>query len=82
MDKVFFISKGQLKPANKQFSTLKNDYELTFGSDTIVQECMETNDSVPTIQYNFVPIATLANLEPNTVFGKDILRVKFVCLNR
>lgn len=69
VDKVYFISKCTLKPANKQYSTLKNDYEMTFNNDTIVEECEEVSDSIPNIQYNFVPIAQLANMESNTVVG-------------
>lgn len=43
---------------------------MTFSSDTHIEECLDANDSVPTVQYNFVPIAQLANLEPQTVVGK------------
>lgn len=67
------MSKCQLKPANKQFSTLKNDYELTFNSDTIVQECMDDADSIPNIQYSFVSIAELANMDHNTIVGNTML---------
>lgn len=69
VDKVYYISKCQLKPANKQYSSLKNDYEMTFTSDTVVQLCIEDVSSIPKIQYNFVPIAQIANLEPNSVIG-------------
>lgn len=65
--KVYFISKGQLKPANKQFSNLKNDYELTFNGDTQVTECDDDVTSIPTIQYDFVDISRIASLEPNTI---------------
>ena len=33
---VYYISKGQIKAANKQYSNVKNDYEMTFDSDTSV----------------------------------------------
>ncbi|XP_049281805.1 replication protein A 70 kDa DNA-binding subunit [Anopheles funestus] len=65
VDKVYFISKCQLKPANKQYSNLKNDYEMTMTNDTIVQECKDVDGSMPEIQYNFVPISQIANMEPN-----------------
>lgn len=65
--KVYFFSKCQLKPANKQFSNLKNDYEMTFTSDTLVQECDDSDADIPTIQYNFVPISSVAQLEQNAV---------------
>ena len=74
VDKVYFISKCQLKPANKQFTTIKNDYEMTFNNDTVVQECTEPADNVPTVQYNFVTIAEIAEKQPN-----DVLDVIGVC---
>lgn len=68
IDKVYYISKCQLKPANKQYSTLKNDYEMTFTADTIIQPCMDDSaSSIPSIQYNFVPISSIANMEPNAI---------------
>uniref|UniRef100_A0A182VRB5 Replication protein A subunit n=1 Tax=Anopheles minimus TaxID=112268 RepID=A0A182VRB5_9DIPT len=67
VDKVYFISKCQLKPANKQYSSLKNDYEMTMTNDTIVQECKDVDGSMPEIQYNFVPISQIANMEPNAM---------------
>lgn len=66
VDRVYYISRGQLKVANKQYSTLKNDYEMTFSSDTIVQECHDTV-KMPEIQYNFVPIASISTMEANSV---------------
>ena len=35
---MYFISRGRLKPANKQYTTIKNDYELSFTDDTEVEE--------------------------------------------
>ncbi|XP_052896850.1 replication protein A 70 kDa DNA-binding subunit [Anopheles moucheti] len=67
VDKVYFISKCQLKPANKQYSSLKNDYEMTMTNDTIVQECKDVDGTMPEIQYNFVPISQIGNMEPNAM---------------
>lgn len=64
VDKVYYISKCQLKPANKQFSTLRNDYEMTFNSDTVVQLCEDSDDSMPEVKYDLVPISQVANMEP------------------
>ncbi|XP_055586552.1 replication protein A 70 kDa DNA-binding subunit-like [Uranotaenia lowii] len=73
VDKVYFITKCQLKPANRQYSTLKNDYEMTMNSDTIVQECEDGGSSLPEIQYNFVPISQIANMEANAMI--DVIGV-------
>lgn len=43
---------------------------MTFNNDTVVEECEDAVDSIPNVQYNFVPIAQLANMESNTVVGK------------
>ncbi|XP_073817699.1 replication protein A 70 kDa DNA-binding subunit-like [Musca autumnalis] len=65
VDKLYYISKCQLKPANKQYSTLKNDYEMTFNSDTVVQPCEDDDDGgVPAVKYDLVPISQVANMEP------------------
>ncbi|CAG9770947.1 unnamed protein product [Ceutorhynchus assimilis] len=66
VDKVYYISKCQVKPANKQFNTVKNDYEMTMTSDTIVEECLDDDMKNLQIQYNFVDIAKIAEVEPNS----------------
>lgn len=73
VDKIYYISKCQLKPANKQFSTLKNDYEMTMTSETIIQECQENEDvKIPQVKYDFVSIDNIASIEPNALVGKFI----------
>ncbi|XP_038209890.1 replication protein A 70 kDa DNA-binding subunit [Zerene cesonia] len=67
VDKVYYISKCQLKTANKQYTSLKNDYEMTFNSDTVVAECTEDSSSVPSVKYDFTPISEIANKSPDTL---------------
>lgn len=59
-----------MKIGDKRFSSLKNDFELTFNNDTQVQECCESDASIPTTQFNFMPIEKIANIEVNTMIGK------------
>uniref|UniRef100_T1GRY7 Replication protein A subunit n=1 Tax=Megaselia scalaris TaxID=36166 RepID=T1GRY7_MEGSC len=67
-DGVYLISKCTLKAANKQFNHLKNDYEMTFGSETVIQPCEDDNDdSIPTVQYNFTPINRIAEMEDKSM---------------
>ncbi|KAJ8958164.1 hypothetical protein NQ318_006103 [Aromia moschata] len=74
IDKVYYISKCQLKPANKQFSNLKNDYEMTMTPDTIIQECFESdNSAIPQTKYDFVNIDKIANMEPGVLI--DVIGV-------
>ncbi|XP_072382559.1 replication protein A 70 kDa DNA-binding subunit isoform X1 [Diabrotica undecimpunctata] len=67
VDKVYYINKCQLKPANKQYSTLKHEYEMTVTHDTVIKECFDADSSIPTVQYNFVPIDKIADKEVNSV---------------
>ena len=66
---VYYISKAQLKTADKRYSSLNNDYEMTFNSDTQMIPCEEEVD-LPTIKYNFVPISKLSETEANSTVGK------------
>jgi len=43
--KVYYFSRGQLKPANKKFSSVRNDYSMTLGSSSKVEECLEEVDA-------------------------------------
>jgi len=65
--KVYLISNCQVKAANKQFSKLRNDYELTFKDNVIVQPCDEDTSDVPTIIYNFMSIADLASQQKDAI---------------
>ncbi|XP_029923762.1 replication protein A 70 kDa DNA-binding subunit isoform X2 [Myripristis murdjan] len=56
--KVFYISKGSLKIANKQYSSLKNDYEMTLNGESTIIPCEDSSD-VPMVQCDFVSIADL-----------------------
>lgn len=70
VDKVYFISKCILKVANKQFTTIKNDYEMTFTNDTLLQDCPDDDTSVPKMAYNFVPIDQVASHDAGGVIGE------------
>ena len=72
VDKVYYISRCQLKSANKQYSTLKNDYEMTMNNETEIMECTESC-ALPEIQYNFVEIQSIANAEDKSII--DVLGV-------
>ncbi|XP_045629218.1 replication protein A 70 kDa DNA-binding subunit isoform X4 [Ursus americanus] len=58
MNKVYYISKGILKIANKQFTAVKNDYEMTFNNETSVMPC-EDGHHLPTVQFDFTGIGDL-----------------------
>ncbi|KPI94468.1 Replication protein A 70 kDa DNA-binding subunit [Papilio xuthus] len=71
VDKVYYISRCILKAANKQFTSLKNDYEMTFTADTVVSECMEDASTVPSVKFDFVPISEIANKSPDSLLVRN-----------
>ncbi|KAL5477258.1 hypothetical protein EMCRGX_G024027 [Ephydatia muelleri] len=73
MNKVYYISKGKLKPANKKFSSIKNDYELTLGQETVVEECHEVVASLPSMSFHFTPIAEVEALPVDSII--DVIGV-------
>ncbi|CAF1246914.1 unnamed protein product [Rotaria sordida] len=66
--KVYYIARASLKPANRQFNSLNNDYEMTFNYDTCIEQCdTDEGQSIPQIQFNFIPISEIANRPANNV---------------
>ena len=63
-NKVYFFSKAKVNIAKKQFSTLNNEYEITFEASSEIEECAEASD-VPEVKYSFVPIDQLDTVEPS-----------------
>ena len=57
--KVFYISNCSVKNANKQYSKLNNEYELTFKDNGMLEQADDTGD-IPTVTYNFVTISDLS----------------------
>ncbi|KAG7269629.1 hypothetical protein CRUP_016420 [Coryphaenoides rupestris] len=72
-NKVYCISKANIKMANKKFSTLNNDYEMSAHANTTIVPC-EDSEGVPAMHYDLVPIAELENRENN-----DVIDVIGVC---
>ena len=64
--KVYTFSGGKLKIANKQYSTIKNNYEITFDNQTEINPCSDENE-IKKVQYNFVKINELTSVEPNSM---------------
>jgi replication factor A1 len=40
-NKVYIFANGTVKMANKKYTSIKNDFCLTFGNETEIQECNE-----------------------------------------
>mmetsp|Transcript_83369 Transcript_83369/g.97458 ORF Transcript_83369/g.97458 Transcript_83369/m.97458 type:complete len:474 (+) Transcript_83369:29-1450(+) len=67
---IFYFSGGQIKAANKKFSNVNNDYELSFDKAAQIIPA-RTGDSdafsIPTLRYNFVPIQILKQREAGSM---------------
>ncbi|XP_054857924.1 replication protein A 70 kDa DNA-binding subunit [Eublepharis macularius] len=72
LNKVYYFSKGNLKTANKQYTTVKNDYEITFTNETSVVPC-EDAQHLPSVQFDFVPISDLENVNKDSIV--DVLGI-------
>lgn len=72
MSKVYYVSGATLKTANKQYSKLDNDYEMTFNKMTEITIC-EEDDAVPTMQFQFLPISEVANADKDKII--DVIGV-------
>ena len=62
-----------MKNANKQYSKLNNDYELTFRDSTEMIPCHDNSDNIPTLAFNFAKIGDLSNADKDSlvdVIGK------------
>nr|XP_049598711.1 replication protein A 70 kDa DNA-binding subunit isoform X2 [Syngnathus scovelli] len=65
-DKVYLISKGTVKLANKKFTSLKNDYEITLSASSRIVPC-DDDCGVPNLLFQFVPISQLETKDPDAV---------------
>ncbi|KAM6910908.1 replication protein A 70 kDa DNA-binding subunit-like isoform 2-T2 [Lycodopsis pacificus] len=70
--KVYFITKATLKIANKQYTTLKNDYEITLHAQSSIVPCDDSQD-IPVLHCDFVPIAELENRDKDAII--DVIGV-------
>lgn len=69
---VYTFSGGRLKVGDRKYSTIKNDYELTFDATSEIRPV--ANDSeIKSMSYNFVKIAEVANKDVNSIV--DILAI-------
>ncbi|KAG4953814.1 hypothetical protein JHK87_039408 [Glycine soja] len=57
--KVYLISKGSIKPAQKNFNHLHNDQELTLDVASIIQPFLDDNDSITSQTFNYHPLVKL-----------------------
>uniref|UniRef100_A0A8C5T7R5 Replication protein A subunit n=1 Tax=Malurus cyaneus samueli TaxID=2593467 RepID=A0A8C5T7R5_9PASS len=66
LNKVYYFTKGNLKTANKQYTAVKNDYEITFTNETSVVPCDDAQH-LPSVQFDFVSISDLENTPKDAI---------------
>jgi replication factor A1 len=64
---TYIISRGQLKVANKKFSTLNNNYEITLTFETQIPLCADEPPSKPKVHYRFCPIGDITSRPKDAV---------------
>eukprot|EP00741_Cyanophora_paradoxa_P004684 tig00000823_g4546.t1 len=74
VNKVYSIQKGQIKVADKRFNRTNCEYEMTLDQNSLIELVSDGSaDSIPRINYKFVPIANIENIEANKLV--DVLAV-------
>ncbi|KAF0687241.1 Aste57867_21003 [Aphanomyces stellatus] len=58
---IFYFSGGKIKMANRKFSAINNDYEVTFDSSSDIVAAPEDH-AIQAVQYNFKTIASIESL--------------------
>ncbi|KAK7363285.1 hypothetical protein VNO77_05421 [Canavalia gladiata] len=71
--RVYLISKGSLKPAQKNFNHLKNEWEILLDLTSTVELCPDEDGSIPRQQFSFRPISDIENADNNSIL--DVIGV-------
>lgn len=76
---VYFFSGGKIKNANKKFTTIQHNYEITFDRDTIIQQARDS--VIPDDNFNFTKFCDITNVDENSILDvvgivKDIGEAK------
>ncbi|KAJ1396889.1 Zinc finger, CCHC-type [Sesbania bispinosa] len=65
--KIYLVSRGSIKPAQKNFNHLRNDQEITLDITSIIQPCLDDDNSIPKQTFSFRPISEIENMENNSI---------------
>ncbi|XP_077509790.1 replication protein A 70 kDa DNA-binding subunit-like isoform X3 [Amblyomma americanum] len=67
-NKVYYISKASVRKVRPGYpSSIVNDYEMFFTSETTIVPCNDDTSNIPAIQFNFVPIERLQEVSKDSV---------------
>ena len=62
LGKIYTFLNGQVKMANKRFTSIKHDYCLTFDNATVFQQCSSDDPRIRTDGFSFTQLAQLEDL--------------------
>ena len=62
--KCYTFSNGHVKLSNKRFTSIKNDYCLTFDSSVVIEKCMD-DPLIKNDRFSFTSIAGIEELKAN-----------------
>lgn len=71
-NKVYIFANGRVNLANKRFTSIKNDYSITFGNETEIQEC-GNDQNIQTNGFSFTKIDLIKDQFANTTI--DVIGV-------
>ncbi|XP_010439755.1 PREDICTED: replication protein A 70 kDa DNA-binding subunit E-like [Camelina sativa] len=64
---LYLVSRGSLRPAQKNFNHLPNDYEITLDNASTIQQCYEEDAAIPRHQFHFRTIGDIESMENNSI---------------
>ncbi|ESQ55458.1 hypothetical protein EUTSA_v10024555mg [Eutrema salsugineum] len=64
---LYLISRGSLRPAQKNFNHLSNDYEIMLDNASTIQQCYEEDAAIPRHQFHFRSIGDIESMESNSI---------------
>lgn len=70
--KVYTLSGGRLKVANQQYTSLRNNYEITFDRNADIRPAADGSD-IMRMRYSFRKISSITEVPPNTTI--DVVAV-------
>jgi replication factor A1 len=58
---IYTFSKGNVKVANKRYSTSKHNYEINFDSDALIEKSIDDDNSIESVKFNFTKIRDISS---------------------
>lgn len=65
--RVYMISKGTVKPVQRTYNHLPNEYEITLDNYSTIQPCFEDDKSIPHQQFHFCSISDIEGKDKDSI---------------